>query len=68
MDLRSSKVIGMAWNLRSACRNRWSALRNALRPLPRYRDSRLGHPRRNTWSTDHLSGMAAQPPNRSPYR
>ena len=25
MDLRSSKVIGMAWNLRSACRNRWSA-------------------------------------------
>ena len=25
MDLRSSTVIGMAWNLRSACRNRWSA-------------------------------------------
>ena len=25
MDLRSSKVIGMTWNLRSACRNRWSA-------------------------------------------
>jgi len=25
MDLRSSKVIGMEWNLRSACRNRWSA-------------------------------------------
>ncbi len=25
MDLRPSKVIGMAWNLRSACRNRWSA-------------------------------------------
>ena len=25
MDLRSSKMIGMTWNLRSACRNRWSA-------------------------------------------
>ncbi|MCY4399792.1 MAG: phospholipase D-like domain-containing protein [Gemmatimonadetes bacterium] len=25
MDLRSSKVIGIAWNLRSAWRNRWSA-------------------------------------------
>ena len=59
MDLRSSKVIGMAWNLRAACRNRWSAsaecavVDRGLAAAGSYRSAR--HPALD----DHLSRASA---------